>query len=40
MLSKAADVKLSAAEVQKLDDASAFEVGYPYKFIADIQKRW
>ncbi len=37
---KAADVKLSAEEVQKLDDASAFDVGYPYKFIANIQKRW
>jgi len=37
---KAADVKLSAEDVQKLDDASAYELGYPYKFIANIQKRW
>ena len=37
---KAADVKLAPDEVQKLDDASAFELGYPYKFIANIQKRW
>jgi aryl-alcohol dehydrogenase-like predicted oxidoreductase len=37
---KAADVQLSAAEVQRLDEASAFEVGYPYRFIANIQKRW
>ncbi|WP_437676843.1 aldo/keto reductase [Sorangium sp. So ce131] len=37
---KAADVKLSAEEVQRLDDASAFELGYPYKFIANVQKRW
>ena len=37
---KAADVRLSGDQVQKLDDASAFEVGYPYKFIASIQKRW
>jgi aryl-alcohol dehydrogenase-like predicted oxidoreductase len=37
---KAADVKLAPEEVQKLDDASAFELGYPYKFIANIQKRW
>ena len=37
---KAADVKLSAEDVQRLDDASAFAIGYPYKFIADIQKRW
>jgi aryl-alcohol dehydrogenase-like predicted oxidoreductase len=37
---KAAEVKLSADDVQKLDGASAFEPGYPYKFIANIQKRW
>jgi aryl-alcohol dehydrogenase-like predicted oxidoreductase len=37
---KAVDVKLAPEEVQKLDDASAFELGYPYKFIANIQKRW
>ena len=36
----AAEVKLSEADVQKLDDASAFELGYPYTFIANIQKRW
>jgi aryl-alcohol dehydrogenase-like predicted oxidoreductase len=37
---KAADVKLSTEEVQKLDEASAFELGYPYTFMAGIQKRW
>lgn len=37
---EAAEVKLTAAEVQTLDDASAFQPGYPYKFIANIQKRW
>ncbi|KYG08511.1 oxidoreductase [Sorangium cellulosum] len=37
---KAADVKLSAEEVQQLDDASAFEIGYPYNFIGNVQKRW
>jgi aryl-alcohol dehydrogenase-like predicted oxidoreductase len=37
---KAADVKLSAEDVLKLDHASAFELGYPYKFIASVQKRW
>ncbi len=37
---RAVDVKLSPEDVQTLDDASAFEVGYPYKFIANIQKRW
>ena len=37
---KGADVKLSAEDVQKLDDASAFELGYPYTFLRNIQKRW
>jgi aryl-alcohol dehydrogenase-like predicted oxidoreductase len=37
---KAADLKLTAIEVQRLDDASAFDVGYPYKFIGAVQKRW
>ena len=37
---KAADVELSAADVKRLDDASAHELGYPYSFMANIQKRW
>jgi aryl-alcohol dehydrogenase-like predicted oxidoreductase len=37
---RAADVKLTPEEMQKLDDASAFELGYPYQFIANVQKRW
>ena len=37
---KAAGVKLSAEDVQKLDQASAIELGYPYKFMGNIQKRW
>ena len=37
---KATEVKLSSDEVQKLDAASAFELGYPYEFIGNIQKRW
>jgi aryl-alcohol dehydrogenase-like predicted oxidoreductase len=37
---KAADVKLSAADVQRLDDASKFDLGYPYNFLAQVQKRW
>ena len=37
---KGADVKLSPEEVRTLDDASAIELGYPYKFMANIQKRW
>jgi len=37
---EAADVKLSAEDVARLDDASAFKLGYPYDFIGSIQKRW
>jgi aryl-alcohol dehydrogenase-like predicted oxidoreductase len=37
---KAADVKLSPADVERLDEASAFDVGYPYTFLANVQKRW
>jgi aryl-alcohol dehydrogenase-like predicted oxidoreductase len=37
---KALDVKLTATDVATLDQASAFDVGYPYKFIASVQKRW
>ena len=36
----AADVKLSAEQMQRLEEASAVDVGYPYKFMGDIQKRW
>jgi aryl-alcohol dehydrogenase-like predicted oxidoreductase len=37
---KAADVVLTAPDVQRLDDASAMDLGYPYKFLANVQKRW
>lgn len=37
---KAADVKLTAEDVAKLDQASAYKAGYPYDMIASIQKRW
>jgi aryl-alcohol dehydrogenase-like predicted oxidoreductase len=37
---KAADVKLSADQVTRLDEASAFDVGYPYGMIGGIQKKW
>jgi aryl-alcohol dehydrogenase-like predicted oxidoreductase len=36
----AADVKLTAAEVAKLDEVSATRLGYPYQFIANVQQRW
>jgi aryl-alcohol dehydrogenase-like predicted oxidoreductase len=37
---KAAELKLTPPEVQKLDEASALELGYPYKMFANIQQRW
>jgi aryl-alcohol dehydrogenase-like predicted oxidoreductase len=37
---KATEVKLTADNVKALDDASAFDIGYPYKFIGQVQKRW
>lgn len=37
---KAAEVKLSHEDLKRLDDASAFEVGYPYDFMGSVQKRW
>ena len=37
---KAAALKLEPAQVARLDEASAFELGYPYDFMRNIQKRW
>ena len=36
----AAEVQLTAADVAKLDEVSAIDFGYPYNFMANIQKRW
>ena len=36
----AADLKLSAAQLKQLDDASGFDVGYPYDFISRISGSW
>ena len=36
----AAEVKLSDEDVKLLDTASAFELGYPYQFISNVQNRW
>jgi aryl-alcohol dehydrogenase-like predicted oxidoreductase len=36
----AGELKLPAALVERLDQASAFDVGYPYAFIGQIQQRW
>ena len=37
---KAADLSLSNEHVAKLDEASSFELGYPYEFLHNVQKRW
>jgi len=37
---KACDVNLSDAQMKRLDEASAFELGYPYGFMKNIQGRW
>ena len=36
----AADLELSAKHVEVLDAASAFDLGYPYSFIANTQTQW
>ena len=36
----AAELKLPAALLEQLDQASAFDPGYPYSFIAQVQQRW
>jgi aryl-alcohol dehydrogenase-like predicted oxidoreductase len=35
-----AELKLSASQVEALDKASAFELGYPYEFIKNTQSTW
>jgi aryl-alcohol dehydrogenase-like predicted oxidoreductase len=37
---KAGELELSAAVMQRLDQASAFPLGYPYDFMKNIQGRW
>lgn len=37
---RAVELVLSPAQLQLLDEASAFELGYPYDFMARIQKAW
>jgi aryl-alcohol dehydrogenase-like predicted oxidoreductase len=36
----AAELSLSDEEIRRLDDASAFELGYPYEFMGNVQGRW
>ena len=37
---KAAELSLSVEQVARLDNASAFELGYPYEFLRNVQKKW
>ncbi|MEZ4382908.1 MAG: aldo/keto reductase [Nannocystaceae bacterium] len=37
---KAAALELPAAAVARLDEASEFELGYPYEFLKGVQGRW
>ncbi len=37
---KAADLTLSSKELERLTEASAFDLGYPYTFLSSVQKRW
>jgi aryl-alcohol dehydrogenase-like predicted oxidoreductase len=37
---KAAALRLSPEQAKRLDDASAFELGYPYQFLKQVQDRW
>lgn len=37
---RAAELKLGAEQLQKLDDASALDLGYPYEFMKNVQGRW
>jgi aryl-alcohol dehydrogenase-like predicted oxidoreductase len=37
---KAASLVLSTEHTARLDEASRFELGYPYEFLSQIQQRW
>ncbi len=37
---KAGELRLSADEMKRLDDASAFDLGYPYAMMGAMQSRW
>jgi aryl-alcohol dehydrogenase-like predicted oxidoreductase len=37
---KATQLELSDADLQRLDEASAFELGYPYGMMKSVQTRW
>ncbi len=37
---KASELKLGSEQMKQLDEASAYELGYPYEFLARIQSSW
>ena len=37
---KATQVKLTDEQMKRMDEASAYELGYPYDFMSRIQGRW
>ena len=37
---KSATLEIPAALIQRLDEASAFPLGYPYEFMRNVQGRW
>jgi aryl-alcohol dehydrogenase-like predicted oxidoreductase len=37
---KAVDVVLSDDQAKRLDEASTFDLGYPYAFMKNVQSRW
>jgi aryl-alcohol dehydrogenase-like predicted oxidoreductase len=37
---KAADVALSGAQLKRLDEASSYDLGYPYSFMKNVQSIW
>ena len=37
---KSATLEIPAALIQRLDEASAFPLGYPYDFMRNVQGRW
>jgi aryl-alcohol dehydrogenase-like predicted oxidoreductase len=37
---KAVELDLSKEHLAKLDEASQFDLGYPYAFMKNIQGRW
>lgn len=37
---KASELSLTQAQIQRLDEASSFDLGYPYSFLKNVQGKW